>query len=96
MSPSVGGRAVVAWGKKRYTVGGLERGKQGVFPSLTFALFELDPLICLYLMVRHSLQRQTYFRLLLLSTGKVTCVTFQMERSDDQKYICVCRPDDSD
>ena len=48
MSPSVAGRAVVAWGKKRYTVGGLERGKQGVFPSLTFALFELDPLICLY------------------------------------------------
>ena len=48
MSPSVGGRAVVVWGKRRYTVGGLERGKQGVFPSLTFALSELDPLICLY------------------------------------------------
>ena len=27
--PFGGGRAVVAWGKKRYTVGGLERGKRG-------------------------------------------------------------------
>ena len=47
MSPAVAARAVVAWQKKRYTVGGLERGKQEVLPSLTFTLFELDPLICL-------------------------------------------------
>ena len=33
--------------EKRYTVGGLKRGKQEVLPSLTFTLFELDPLICL-------------------------------------------------
>ena len=32
---------------------------------------------------------QTYFRSSLVSTRKLTQVTFRVERSDDRKYVCV-------